>query len=155
MITVKATYAGGSIIPEEVDKIAEFKKTLEDGDAVELTFRKWQLTRSQRAFNLLHAALGRYSKALGLNLLHVKDEMCLQAGVFIIYNEHFTPPSWGGHFIEYQGDIYFRKTTNEYTVSEMYELIKYAIVASQENHVDVEDLIKDKQDLYEKGYKND
>lgn len=148
MITVKAIYSSGTIIPEEVDKLRDFKKSLDDGTVVEITFKKWESTRSDRAFRYFHALLNRYSKSLGLDMLAAKDETCLQAGVWIPYNDRFQPPTWGGHFIEYQGEIYFRKTTNEYTVPEMCDLIKYLLMACQANGVDVDDLLIENKDWY-------
>ena len=147
-MTVKAIYAGGAIRPEEIDKLGAFKKNLNDGDWVEMTFKKWKDTRSDRAFRYFHALMNRYSQALNINRVFAKHELCILYGEAVPYDEHFEPPEWPGHFVNYHGEIWFRKSTNTYKTDEMARLIEGTLMALNENGVDIEDLIIEHGDYY-------
>ena len=155
MITVRAVYVSGVITPEEQDKINFFKKTLNDGDLVEISLKKYSETRSDRAFRYFHAIIDRYAKELGLSKVLVKNEMCIQHGIAVEYNEKFTPPEWRGRFVDYYGEIYFRKSTIEYTIEEMSQLIKGALLACSENGVNIDDLIIEYGDVQKRAEKQE
>jgi len=149
MITVKAVYGQrGVITPLEPGKIEQYKKTLTEGQELELTFKNWEETRGGRAFRFFHVIVKRYSDALGVSQVWAKHELCINFGITLEYSEGFQPPDWAGHFVDYHGTIYFRKSTNEYTSGEMVQLIKGSIQALQDNGIDTEDLIIEHGDYW-------
>jgi len=141
MITVKAIYGRGVITLLEPTKIEQYKQTLDEGQELELTFKNWEETRSGQAFRFFHVIVKRYADSLGLSQVWAKHELCINFGIALEYNDEFQPPDWSGHFVDYHGTIYFRKTTNEYKAGEMVQLIKGSIQALQDNGIDTEDLI--------------
>lgn len=145
---IKAIYAGGAIRPEEIDKLKAFKAGLEDGEYIEMNLKKWKAGRSDRAFRYFHALMGRYAEGLGLDKVWAKEELCLLHGVALPYDDGFEPPDWPGHFVEYHGRIYFRKSTTAYTKEEMAALINGTIAALFDNDVDIDDLILEYGDIY-------
>jgi len=150
---IRAVFRDGRFTTEDQKEIDKFKKTLVEGELVEISYRKWHDTRSQRASNYLHALLQRYAHSTGNALINVKNELCISFGISLQYGPGFEPPGWGGHFVEYYGTIYFRKTTKEYTIPEMCALIERIKVACYDNHIDIEDLEIEHKDWY--GKKND
>jgi hypothetical protein len=150
MISVKAYYTSKGIEPasEDGDKLQYFKKQLNEGDAVEITFKKWQEARSDRAFRYFHAIMNRYADELGLSQVWAKHELCINFGVAVEYDDKFEPPSWPGHFVEYHDKIFFRKSTKNYTTREMAHLIDMSLTTLEENGIDIEDLKIEYKDYY-------
>jgi hypothetical protein len=85
---------------------------------------------------------------MGLSMIHAKNEQCIVRGIALEYGPTFQPPAWGGHFVELYGKIWYRKTTKEYTITEMGRLIEGVLLSCMENGVDVTDLIIEYQDWY-------
>ena len=141
-MTTKARYTNGTIAPLTYDKIKAFKAKLKDGDFVELGFRRWRESRTDRQNRYLHALIQRYRSAMGYSMTAAKNELCIEFGIAIkIANwEDFDTPEWYGIFCEYHDVTYFRKSTTVYTTKEMKELIDGIKLAMTDNGIDYQDI---------------
>ena len=90
---------------------------------------------SNDAFELFHVIRDQYADKKGMDKIEAKNELCLRFGIYIEYRDTFKPPEWPGVFIDYHGEIYFRKSTLAYTKREMMELVDKASMALGELEV--------------------
>jgi hypothetical protein len=144
-VTVKAQYVqreGRQVIqPLSAERIEFFKKKIKLGDFVALEFKKWADSRTDRQNRYLHALIHRYKDVLGYSMEDAKNELCINFGISVLYEpESWDPPDWGGHFALYHHELYFRKSTREYTTVEMKALIDGIKLACFENGIDIDDI---------------
>jgi len=145
-VTVKAQYVqregAGVILPLSSERIKSFKQKIKLGDYVEIAFKKWNESRTDRQNRYFHALINRYRDALGFSMEEAKNELCIQFGITVKVDnwEDFDPPDWGGTFVLYFNELYFRKSTREYTTVEMKALIDGIKLACYENGIDIDDI---------------
>jgi len=151
-MTVKAHYSGGHIVPSEPRKIEQYKATLRDGQALALTLEHWDERRHAGQQRLFHELLGRYARAMGESLEHVKMETKVSLGNFlfaasILDGTH--SPNYRGRFVDLH-DIYpelhapmtlaFVRSEADYTKRMEAEAIDYVMHMCESNGVHVEDI---------------
>lgn len=141
MIAVKAVVEERKIRPLEPGKIEQFKSDIEEGEYVELTFKKWANSRTDRQNRYLHALIQRYRQAMGYSMSEAKNELCIEFGIAEEFREEtFDPPPYTVRFVLYHGKLYMRKSTPEYTTGEMKTLIDGIKMACYENGIDIDDI---------------
>jgi hypothetical protein len=146
VIKVQATRTAKGIEPrsEEAQKIADFKASLPEGTRVEITFAKWDATRSDQANRFFHAINGKYARANGVLAEKCKIDLKYAHGVWVLAEEAMKdPPAWNGRFVEYHTECVFFKTTAEYTVKEFSTLIEGAISECYDSQIDISDVVRE------------
>ena len=135
------TFFDGVIRPDDPGELARYKNSLTDGARLQMSIEPLPNKRSRRAFNLFHALVTAYSKDQGVDREHAKIGFKLQHGV-IIPIEHGLTSNRHGQVVELpSGKFVFAISTNEYTVEEMYRLIRGTINECLDSQTDIGDII--------------
>ncbi len=145
-VTGQAKITKGQIEILDKDSLDTFKKSRRDGDRLRYIFETWQDKRSEEAHRYFHALRDAYSAVQLLVKPYTKIELKYFWGVYVQYNDDFTPPSWSGRFAEYPAGgawIYFFKSILVYTVKEMNLIIEGTIKSCIDVGADIEELIQD------------
>lgn len=159
-LTVQATYKRGHVVPEEPERIAEWKVQLEEGAAVAVTFELWSEARTRRQQALLHELLGRYAREIGESLQSLKDRIKVDLGFWLpadkILLGELDPPTWRGKFVDLHAfypelhaemTLILLRSEADYTKHMEGEFVDRVIYECQENHVDIEDILQTLSEL--------
>ncbi len=145
-VTGQAKITKGQIEILDKDSLDTFKKSRREGDRLRYIFETWQDKRSEEAHRYFHALRDAYSAVQLFAKPYAKIELKYFWGVYVQYNDDFTPPPWSGRFAEYPAGgawIYFFKSILVYTVKEMNLIIEGTIKSCIDVGADIEELIQD------------
>lgn len=135
------TYQNGSIKPDDPRALARYKNSLTDGVRLQMIIEPLPNKRSKQAFNLFHALVGAYSKEQGVDREKAKIDFKLQHGVVFPIEHGLTSKRHGQVVETIDGKFLFAISTNEYSVSEMYTLIRGTVNECLDAQTDIGDII--------------
>ena len=151
-MTIKALYNGKNIIPQEPEKLIEYKCSLADDAVLALTFEPWEERRTGKQQRLLHALLGRLARAWGMSLEVVKVQFKTELGYYLPATKILDGtlrPKWRGKFVDlaevYSGhepELVFLRSEADYTRKMESEFTERVLLACDENGVDVSDILE-------------
>ena len=137
------TYKEGSIKPDDPGEVARFKNSLTDGVRLQMTLENLPSKRSKQAFNLFHALVAAYCKDQGTDREQTKMAFKMVHGVTYPVEHGLTSKRHGQIVEDTDGKFYFVVSTNEYSVSEMYTLIRGTINECLDAMTDIEDIMQE------------
>lgn len=153
-MTVKAQYNGKAIVPLELEKIAKFKATLEDGAVLALTVERWDARRTVNQQRLLHGMLGALAREQGESLESVKVGLKIELGHYLpaaeLLSGEVEAPKWRGAFVDLhthrphyypQRTLVFLRSESDYTKRMEREFIDRVVVECAEAGVDVSHML--------------
>ena len=149
-MTVKAVYDGRNIVPQEPDRIAEYKRSLNEGAVLAMTMEPWEDRRTRAQQGLLHEMLGRLAREQGMSLEVVKVQLKIELGYYIPLDKlALARPKWRGRIVDlasvYDGDpetYVFLRSEADYTKRMEGEFIDRVMVACSEAGVDISDIME-------------
>jgi len=136
------TIKDGSIVPEDKEGLARYRNTLTDGAKLQITLEPLPNKRSKQAFNLFHALVSAYCKDQGTDREQTKMAFKMEHGV-VLPVEHGLTSKRHGQVVEARGKFYFVISTNEYSVPEMYNLIRGTMNECMDAQTDIADIIQE------------
>ena len=156
-MTIKATFDGSAIRPDEPDKLRQYKRSLTEGAVLAMTLEPWSERRNRGQQNLFHALIGRYANAkknVGMSdsQEHVKLRIKHDLGNYLYASKILDGthrPNYRGKFIDlheiypkiYAPDtLVFMRSESDYTVQMESEAIEYIINMCEENGVRTDDV---------------
>ena len=103
-MVVECIYTGRNIVPQDQDKMRQYKMALVDGERLIMTLDRWEDYRTKAQQGLLHELLGRYARAEGESIESVKIRMKVDLGHYLpgdkLLQGEIDAPSWRGRFID-------------------------------------------------------
>ncbi len=125
-MTTTYIYQGGKLRPTQQYRIDEWKAKLTEGEAVRVSFDRVEEKRSGAQNRELHRLLQAYRDATGYSLDAAKDEMLCLYGDAIEARKYLKdPPKWWRAAVpcEHKGSIWMRRSSTDYSVSELAALL--------------------------------
>ena len=140
-LIIPCTFKEGSVRPDDPGELARYKNTLTDGAKLQMTLEPLPSKRSKQSFNLFHALVTAYCKDQGTDKEHTKMAFKLAHGVCLPVEHGINCQRHGQIVEDVDGKFYFVVSTNELSVSEMYELIRGTVNECMDAQTDIADLI--------------
>lgn len=158
-MVVECIYTGRNIVPQDQDKMRQYKMALVDGERLIMTLDRWEDYRTKAQQGLLHELLGRYARAEGESIESVKIRLKVDLGHYLpgdkLLQGEIDAPSWRGRFIDLhtvyphyyaERTFVFLRSEADYTKRMENEFIDYVISVCGESGVDIEDIVKQLQE---------
>lgn len=115
----------GRILNLQPERLRAFKAAHHRGDVIRLIFDDTVEHAHPAAFKAFHAMRDELANKRGEDKHYTKTLMKLRYGVALPYIEGFTPPlGVKGQFVEFEGKIYWAKSTTVYSSEELAILIE-------------------------------
>ena len=140
LINDKFTYA-----KEDLERIAEFKRSMNESEYGVMTLVKWGTGRSLMQNARLHALFQRIIDQHGIPMSQIKNMFCIEYGIALTWEEFLLdPPVWTFRVVEHEGRKWVRKSTTAYSMREFNNLMKNVELYCNENDIDISDIMQDK-----------
>ena len=152
-MTIRATFDGSAIRPDEPDKLRQYKRSLTEGAQLAMTIEPWSERRNRGQQGLLHALMTRYAIEMGEKMPEVKMRTKLDLGHWIpaekILDGTYSMPNYRGQFVDLHKvypDLHepmtlaFVRSESDYTVKMETEFIERIIEMCEANGVRTDDV---------------